>query len=131
MADRWIAIVDDDPSVLKALARLLRSRAFHVRTFESARRFLAALDDFWPSCLILDLQMPEMTGIELQQHMRSNGIDIPVIIFTAHDDASARSRCEALRPVAFLSKPLQSDELFDAIGRAIDVSKPSPFPGRR
>ena len=126
MADRWIAIVDDDPSVLKALARQLRSRALRVRTFESARRFLAALDESWPSCLILDLQMPEMTGIELQQHMRSNRIDIPVIIFTAHDDANARSRCEALGPVAFLTKPLQSEELFAAIEAAVSKAIPSP-----
>jgi FixJ family two-component response regulator len=63
-APSWIGIVDDDPSVLKALVRLLRTRASGARTYGSARAFLAALPDGLPACLLLDLQMPEMSGLE-------------------------------------------------------------------
>jgi FixJ family two-component response regulator len=114
----WIAIVDDDPSVLKALARLLRARAFEARTYTSAREFLVALPDGVPECLIVDLQMPEMTGLELQHHLTRNGIQIPTIVVTAHNEAGARERCEIAGAVAFLSKPLQDISLLAAIKAA-------------
>ena len=87
----WIAVVDDDPAVLKALSRLLRSHAFRVQTFGSGQEFLAALPDGLPGCLIVDLQMPEMNGLELQQHLVSNGIEIPTILISAHGDVASRS----------------------------------------
>jgi FixJ family two-component response regulator len=114
----WIAIVDDDPSVLKALARLLRGRAFEARTYTSARDFLAALPEGLPECLIVDLQMPEMTGLELQRHLNSTGIRIPTIVITAHDEAGARERSESAGAIAFLSKPLQDTSLLAAIENA-------------
>ena len=86
----WIAVVDDDPAVLRALSRLLRSHAFRARSFGS-EEFLAALPDGLPICLIVDLQMPEMNGLELQQHLVSNGIEIPTILISAHGDAASRS----------------------------------------
>ena len=116
----WIAVVDDDPSVLKALGRLLRSRALHAKTYGSGREFLAALPDGLPQCLIVDLQMPEMSGVELQQHLTHSGIHIPTIVITAHGDAGTRERCEAAGAVAFLQKPLQGAALFAAISRAIE-----------
>src|SRR6478735_2176551 len=82
----WIAIVDDDPSVLKALARLLRAHALHVRTYTSAREFLAALPEWPPDCLIVDLHMPEMTGLELQRHLTDSGIKIPTIVITSYNE---------------------------------------------
>jgi FixJ family two-component response regulator len=114
----WIAIVDDDPSVLKALTRLLRTQTFHARTYGSALEFLAALSDGLPQCLILDLQMPEMTGVELLQRLRASGIQIPTIIITAHDDVGVRERCESAGVVAYLSKPVQDEALFAAIAAA-------------
>jgi FixJ family two-component response regulator len=114
----WIAIVDDDPSVLKALARLLRTRDLSSRTFTSAREFLAELPDGHPECLIVDLQMPEMDGLELQHHLIFNGIRIPTIVITAHNEASIRERCLSVGAFAFLSKPLQDRPLLDAIDRA-------------
>ena len=118
MAEIWIAIVDDDPSVLKALSRLLRTRNLEARSFASARSFLAALDPSLPACLIVDLQMPGMTGIELQQHLRDRQFNIPVIVISAYADDSARARCVALGSTAFLSKPFDDRELFDAIESA-------------
>src|SRR5262249_38553036 len=104
----WIAIVDDDPSVLRALARLLRTRAMPAKTFASAREFLTALPDAVPQCLILDLQMPEMSGLELHQHLMRSGTKIPTIFITAYDSAETRQRCEAAGAAAYLLKPLLS-----------------------
>jgi FixJ family two-component response regulator len=115
-----IAIVDDDPAVLKALSRLLRSHAFRARTYGSGREFLAALPAGLPDCLIVDLQMPEMNGLELQQHLVSNGIEIPTILITAHGDAAL---CDRRELVASLRKPLQQVALFEAIDRAVGGSR--------
>jgi FixJ family two-component response regulator len=114
-ASPWIAIVDDDPSVLKALARLLRTRAFEARTYNSAREFLKALHQGLPECLIVDLQMPDMTGLELQRHLVRSGLRIPTIVITAHNEAGARERCEQAGVAAFLAKPLQDTSLLAAI----------------
>ena len=117
-ASPWIAVIDDDPSVLKALRRLLRTHAFHPKTFASAQEFLAALPDGIPECLIVDLQMPEMSGLELHQHLTKSGFEIPTIIITAHDDSDVRRRCEAAGTAAYLLKPLQDTTLFSAIEKA-------------
>jgi FixJ family two-component response regulator len=117
-ASPWIAIVDDDPSVLRALTRLLRARALHARTYQSAQEFLAALPAGLPECLILDLQMPRMNGLELLQHMTRRGIRVPTIIITAHGDAATRERCESAGVIAFLAKPLQDTSLFAALEEA-------------
>jgi FixJ family two-component response regulator len=117
-ASRWIAIVDDDPSVLIALARLLKARAFETKTYPSARDFLAALPDGLPECLIVDLQMPEMSGLELQLHLTRKGLHIPTIIITAHHEADARERCVSAGAAAFLSKPFQATSLLAAIADA-------------
>jgi FixJ family two-component response regulator len=119
----WIAVVDDDPSVLKALSRLLRSRGWDVRTYGSGPEFLAALPDGLPGCLVVDLQMPEMSGVELQQHLTRKGIRIPTIVVTAHGDAGVRERCEAAGAIAFLLKPLQDTALFAALDRAIGIAR--------
>jgi FixJ family two-component response regulator len=115
---RVIAIVDDDPSVLKALARLLSARSFVARTFQSAPQFLASLPAGQPDCLIADLQMPEMTGLELQQNLISKGIVIPTIIITAHDEAGMHERCRSAGAIAYLSKPVHDTLLFAAIDAA-------------
>jgi len=116
-----IAVVDDDPAVLKALSRLLRSRSFCARTYGSGREFLAALQTDIPECLIVDLQMPDMNGVELLQHLVSNGINIPTILITAHGDAVLHSDDGGF--VARLRKPLQEETLFDAIDRAVGGSR--------
>jgi FixJ family two-component response regulator len=113
-----IAIVDDDPSVLKALARLLVTRSFAIKTYSSAPQFLASLPEGLPDCLIADLQMPEMTGLELQFNLARRGVQIPIIIITAHDDAGMRERCKSAGAVAYLSKPVQDASLFAAIDAA-------------
>jgi FixJ family two-component response regulator len=116
-ASSWIAIIDDDSSVLKALARLLRTRALQAKTFASAWEFLAALPNGVPECLILDLQMPEMSGLELHRHLTRTGMKIPTIFITAYDSVEIRQRCEAAGTAAYLLKPLQDIALFAAIER--------------
>jgi FixJ family two-component response regulator len=111
----WIAVVDDDPSVLKALMRRLRTRSFQTRTFGSAKEFLAALSDGVPQCLIVDLQMPGMSGLELLQHLTSRGFLIPTIVITGHSGIGIRESCETAGAVALLSKPLEDALLFAAI----------------
>lgn len=115
----WIAVVDDDQAVLKALGRLLRSHAFRAQTYGSGQEFLAALPAGLPVCLIVDFQMPEMNGLELQQHLVSNGINIPTILISAHGDAALHERSGDVGIVASLRKPLQEETLFSAIDRAI------------
>ena len=115
----WIAVVDDDPAVLRALSRLLRTRSFRVKTYESGQEFLAALPDGLPECLIVDFQMPDMNGMELQQHLICNGITVPTILITAHGDAAILSQPTQDSFVARLRKPLHDEALFSAINRAI------------
>ena len=114
----WIAVVDDDPAVLKALSRLLRSRAFDVRTFGSGDELLATLPNGLPKCLIVDLQMPTMSGLALQQRLADDGFCIPTILITAQYDA-ALSENQMAALVAFLRKPLQDSALFAAVDKAI------------
>ncbi len=115
---RSIAIVDDDPSVLKALARLVGAHSFATKTYLSAPQFLASLAEGLPDCLIADLQMPEMTGLELQHNLARKGIRIPTIIITAHDEAGMRERCTTAGAIAYLPKPVQDASLFAAIEAA-------------
>jgi len=122
-ASPWIAIVDDDPSVLKALARLLNTRALENRTYPSARDFLTALPDGLPECLIVDLQMPEMTGLELQLHLTRSGIRIPTIVITAHNEVDMRELCKSAGAANYLLKPLQDTSLLAAID---EVRRRSP-----
>jgi len=117
-----IAIVDDDPSVLKALTRLLRTRSFIARAYLSGSQFLASLPEAVPDCLVADLQMPEMTGLELQQNLVGRGIRIPTIIITAHDEPGMRDRCKSVGAIAYLSKPVQDTSLFAAITEALEVN---------
>jgi FixJ family two-component response regulator len=94
-------------------------RAIEVRTFESARDFLASLPDGMPDelpeCLIVDLQMPEMSGLELQRHLNRAGIRIPTIVITADREAEMREQCEAAGAETYLLKPLQDTSLLAAI----------------
>jgi FixJ family two-component response regulator len=97
------------------LARLLSARSFITKTYQSGAQFLDSLAEGPPDCLILDLQMPEMTGLELQQNLNRRGLQIPTIIITAHDESGMREQCESAGAIAYLSKPVQGTSLFDAI----------------
>jgi FixJ family two-component response regulator len=117
-----IAVVDDDAAVGRALKRLLETSSYKVRTFASASELIGALCDFIPACMIVDLQMPNMTALDLQHHLTRDGINIPTIVMTAYDEAGARDKCIAAGATAYLLKPLRKAVLLAAIETAIGMS---------
>jgi FixJ family two-component response regulator len=114
-----IAVIDDDHSVRKALQRLLRSVNLDADAYGSGREFLDALGDARPDCLVLDLQMPEMNGLELQQYLAESGIRLPVVVITGHDEPGMRAQCMAAGASTYLRKPLDDKVLLEAISTAI------------
>jgi FixJ family two-component response regulator len=115
----YVAVVDDDRSVGIALCRLLRSAGIEAKAFESASKFLENFREQMPDCLVLDVQMPDMNGMELQQHLKDAAVTLPVIMITGRDEASSYAICMAMGAAAYLRKPLDDDDLLDAINRAI------------
>jgi FixJ family two-component response regulator len=113
-----IAIVDDDASVCRALARLLRVSGFAANTYVSARQFLGSLALSIPECLIVDLRMPEMTGLELHQHLVRAGLHIPTILITAQVDIATSEQARSVGIAECLEKPLREPSLLAAINAA-------------
>jgi len=113
-----IAIVDDDSSVRKALARMLSTRSFETEMFGSAREFVTSsrLSSF--DCLILDQHMADITGLDLQIHLRRIGVVIPTIVISAHNEAEVRQKCIAAGANSYLVKPIDSNDLVNAINSA-------------
>ena len=104
--------------------RLLETSSYEVRIFESASEFIAALPQGMPECMIVDLQMPNMTGLELQHHLTRAGIKVPTIVITAHDELGSRERCTAAGATAYLLKPLRKAVLIAAIDTATKMLTP-------
>ena len=129
-----ITIVDDDISIRKSLDRLIRSAGLEVRVFATAEEFLNSPQPRKASCLILDVQLPGISGIELLHHLRLHKHNVPVIFITAHkSDEVAMSEAASDWTVAYLIKPFSGDELLDAVNAAL-TWKPSkegsPLPRR-
>ncbi|HEY3516419.1 MAG TPA: response regulator [Gammaproteobacteria bacterium] len=114
-----IAIVDDEVSICRALLRLLRVANYRAESFNSPILFLESLAEHVPDCVVLDLQMPMMTGVELQEHLQRLADPPPVIIITAHDEPKTRERCLALGAVRYLRKPIEGDILMCSIEEAV------------
>jgi FixJ family two-component response regulator len=117
-ANRYVAVVDDDRSVGIALCRLLGAAGLEARAFESAAEFLQSLEERQPDCLVLDVQMPGMNGLELQQRLKDIAATLPVIMITGRDEASIHAICMAMGASSYLRKPLNDDDLLDAVDRA-------------
>src|SRR5499427_10047152 len=114
-----IAIVDDDDALRNSLDNLLRSVGFRTQGFSSAEAFLQAQHAHETACLILDVRMPGMTGLELQRQLEAAHWRIPIIFVTAHADDNARARALAAGAVAFLYKPCREEDLLNAIDAAL------------
>ncbi len=114
-----IYVVDDDSAVLKALNRLLRSHGFQVETFSSGEELLASVSLDATGCLILDVKMPGMNGLELQERLAAAGSKVPIIFMTAFDDPAGRDRALKAGAVAFLAKPLNDEVLVATIREAL------------
>jgi len=113
--DRYVAIVDDDEAVRNSLARLLRAHGVDTRTYASGREFLSSLPFGEPGCLIADVNMPEMSGLELQDELARRGFRIPTVVITGFDDSRVRDKCRDLGAIAYLRKPVEGDMLIAAI----------------
>ena len=115
MASSLIAVVDDDESVRRSTRLLVESFGYRAAVFESAEGFLRFGQLRDTSCLVLDVQMPGMDGLELQTQLAAEGCGIPVIFITAHDDQESRRRALRSGAVAFLGKPFTDQQLLQAI----------------
>jgi FixJ family two-component response regulator len=117
-ADITVFLVDDDPGVLKALSRLLRARGYDVQSFTSAADFLSNHDTRIPGCAVLDVSMPDLDGLELQQALTEGGSRRPVIFLTGHGDIPTSVRAMRAGAIDFLTKPVIDADLLAAIARA-------------
>lgn len=114
-----IAVVDDDPAVCKALARLIAASNLDVLTFASGEVFLHSMATRQPDCLVLDLHMPGMSGIDVMKALASDEWVLPIIIITGRDEPASRARCLASGALAYLSKPFDHVELLQAVAKAL------------
>ncbi|HEU0204593.1 MAG TPA: response regulator [Burkholderiaceae bacterium] len=119
MAAPIVYVVDDEPAVRDSIAMLLRSVDLKSRTFSNARDFLAQYDRGVPACLITDVRMPGMSGLELQETLTSAGAALPVIIVTGHGDIAMAVRAMKAGAADFLEKPFKEQQLLDAVHRAL------------
>jgi FixJ family two-component response regulator len=115
-----VAVVDDDISVRESLESLIRSVGLQVRVFASAEEFLTAAHRRDAHCLVLDVRLPGMSGLELHRHLLSQNYKVPAIFITAHaSDERARLEARSDWTVAYLTKPFGEDELLDALNSAL------------
>jgi FixJ family two-component response regulator len=123
---RVVCIVDDDASLRRSLRNLLTSVGFRVETFPSADAFLESVHRGNTGCIVLDLRMAGMSGLELLKHLEATGSRIPVIALTAHGGEDTRRRTLQAGAVAFLTKPFQSAALVAAVRTALPRSTEGP-----
>ncbi len=124
IADKYplVAVVDDDESVRESLPDLLREFGFAAHAFSSAEEFLASDSLVQTGCLVLDIAMPGMTGLDLQRELRLRGHRIPIIFISAHKDEVVRKRAFQQGAVEFLFKPFSDTALLQALNVALRVS---------
>ena len=117
--DITVFIVDDDASVRRALKRLIKVAGFKAKTFGSAREFINSGHYQSAGVLVLDVRMPEMSGLELQKYLADNGSDMPIIFITAHEDIQASRMALEAGAIEFLKKPFDDQALLEGIQRAL------------
>jgi two-component system response regulator FixJ len=117
-----VLVVDDDPSVLRSLKRLISASGFHVKTYGKASELLASETPRANACMVVDIDMPEMNGIEMCEILKGSGRGLPTILITGRTDARTRSLAARADAVAVLYKPFDEEPLLDAIGRALALS---------
>ncbi len=114
-----ISVVDDDGSLRRSLKNFLRSVGFRVETFASAEEFLTSAQRETTGCLVLDLRMTGMSGLDLLRHLAAANVRVPAVVLTAHGDEENRQRCLEAGAVAFIDKPFRGDALLDAVQTAL------------
>jgi FixJ family two-component response regulator len=118
--NKTIAIVDDDEAVRVALDGLLRSAGLTARAFESAEEFINSGQQRQIACLIADIRMPGMSGLELQAKLNAEGCRIPIVFITAHGDAKMRMQALRAGAVEFLTKPFDDEALLESVRAALE-----------
>jgi len=118
-----VFVVDDDPSICQALDGLFRSVGLAARYFGSAQEFRKSIRPDAPSCLVLDVRMPGMSGLELQRELAAAGDGIPIIFITGHGDIAMSVQAMKGGAIEFLTKPFRDQDLLDAIQAALDRSR--------
>jgi len=114
-----IAIVDDDKWILKSMERLVKSAGFKVETFISAEESLEAGKDSARVCVVLDIGLPGMRGLDLQRHLSAENSQVRIIFVSAHDETEMRTQALAGGAIAFVSKPVNDKALLDAVDSAV------------
>lgn len=114
-----VFVIDDDPLVRDSVTDLLAANGFAARAFESATAFIQAKRPDIPTCLILDLELPGLSGLELQAELSKSGIEVPIVFLTGHGDIPKSVRAMKAGAVEFLTKPFRSEELLDAVRQAL------------
>jgi FixJ family two-component response regulator len=119
-ADPIVFVVDDDPSVRRSIERVIQSIGFKVETFQSAAAFLQRPRSDGPACLVLDVRLPGLSGLDLQRELTNAGIQLPIIFITAHGDIPMTVRAMKGGAVEFLTKPFRTEHLLHAVRAAIE-----------
>ncbi len=123
MTNGLVFVIDDDPSVRRSVSRLLRSHDRHVQTYQSAKDFLDLELPSIPACIVLDLQMPEVNGLDLQRLLATNRDTLPIVFISGHGSVLASVRAMKEGAVDFLTKPFDDNQLMAAIDAALDRAK--------
>lgn len=118
-----VYVIDDDPSVRDALDIMLRYSGYRTQLFEDAESFLAAFEEGWVGCVVADLRLPGMSGLDLQSRLAQHGRRIPVVIITAHGDVPAARKALRADAVDFIEKPFEDSELREAIDKAFSMEQ--------
>jgi RNA polymerase sigma factor (sigma-70 family) len=123
MADPTVFVVDDDAGVRNSMRRLISSVGLHVETFRSAHEFLRAYDPQAPGCAVMDVRMPEMSGLEVQERLAEADYSIPIIFVTGHADVPMAVRSIKAGAVDFIEKPYRPQSLLDGIQHALTLDE--------
>lgn len=118
-ADRMIAVVDDEAPVRVALGRLVRLAGYACAAYGSGEEFLASLAERLPDCVILDLHMPRLSGLDVQLRLHADNVELPIVFITASDDAALGRTALEAGAVRLLRKPFSNDDLLEAIDAAL------------
>jgi FixJ family two-component response regulator len=129
--DPTVFVVDDDPAMRDSLCWLLQSVDLHVETYPSADAFLAAYDAARPGCLVLDVRMPGMSGLNLQDELRARDIRLPIIMLSGHAEVPTAVRALKAGAIDFMEKPFSDELLLDRIRQAIDLDREQRDAGAR
>ena len=123
--DPLVFVVDDEPAIRDSLAMLMRSVGLATRVYASAQEFLDAFRPVPNACLLADVRMPGMSGLELQETLRTRGLKVPVIVLTGHGDIAMAVRAMKAGAADFIEKPYNDQVLIDAVHRALAASRGS------